>query len=43
MKINGHRTEKAFLKYNRVTKLDTAKCLSKHIKKNWIEKMLKVT
>jgi hypothetical protein len=42
MKIAGHRTEKAFLKYIRVTKLDTAKRLSQHIKKNWSEKMMRV-
>jgi integrase len=42
MKITGHRTEKAFLRYIRVTKLDAAKRLSAHIKKRWSEKMLKV-
>lgn len=42
MKITGHKTEKAFLKYIRVTKLDTAKRLSQHIKKNWSEKVLRV-
>lgn len=42
MKITGHRTEKAFLKYIRVTKLDTAKRLSEHIKKNWSGKLMKV-
>lgn len=42
MKITGHKTEKAFLKYIRVTKLDTAKRLSEHIKKNWSAKLLKV-
>jgi len=42
MKITGHQTEKAFLKYIRVTKLDTAKRLSEHIKKNWSGKLLKV-
>jgi integrase len=42
MKITGHKTEKAFLKYIRVTKLDTAKRLSQHIKKNWSEKMLRI-
>jgi integrase len=42
MKITGHKTEKSFLKYIRVTKLDTAKRLNKHIKKNWSEKMLRV-
>lgn len=42
MKITGHRTEKAFLKYIRITKLDTAKRLSAHIKKNWSEMLLRV-
>jgi len=42
MKITGHKTERAFLTYIRVTKLDTAKRLNKHIKKNWSEMMLKV-
>jgi integrase len=41
MKITGHKTEKSFLKYIRVTKLDTAKRLSKHMK-NWSAKMLRV-
>jgi integrase len=42
MKITGHRTEKSFLKYIRVSKLDAAKRLSAHMKKNWSEKMLRV-
>jgi len=42
MKITGHKTEKAFMKYIRVTKLDAAKRLSTHMKKMWSEKMLKV-
>jgi integrase len=42
MKITGHRTEKAFLKYIKVTKLDTAKRLNVHIKKRWSEKLLRV-
>ena len=42
MKVTGHKTERAFLKYIRVSKLDTAKRLSEHIKKNWSEKMLRV-
>jgi integrase len=41
MKITGHKTEKAFLKYIRVSKLDTAKRLNEHIKKNWSSKILK--
>ncbi len=42
MKITGHKTEKAFLKYIRVSKLDSAKRLSAHMKRNWSEKMLRV-
>lgn len=42
MKITGHKTEKAFMKYIRITKLDTAKRLNIHIKKNWSEKLLRV-
>jgi len=42
MKITGHKTEKAFLNYIRVTKLDTAKRLSDHIKRNWSAKMMRV-
>jgi len=42
MKITGHKTEKAFLKYIRVSKLDIAKRFSDHIKKNWSAMMLKV-
>ena len=38
MKITGHTTEKAFLKYIKVSKLDTAKRLSEHYKKG-IEKL----
>lgn len=39
MKITGHRTERSFLKYIRVSKLDTAKRLSEHIKANWSKKL----
>lgn len=43
MKISGHRTEKAFLSYIKVNKLDAAKRLSSHNKKkNWSEIMLRV-
>lgn len=42
MKITGHKTEKAFMKYIRVSKLDSAKRLAAHMKKNWSEKMLRV-
>jgi len=41
MKITGHKTEKSFLKYIRVSKLDAAKRLSKHIQVKWSEKLLK--
>lgn len=40
MKITGHRTERSFLKYIRVSKLDTAKRLSEHIKSNWNSKLM---
>ena len=39
MKITGHRTERSFLKYIRVSKLDTAKRLSEHIKANWSKRL----
>jgi len=42
MKITGHKTERAFQKYIKVSKLDAAKRLSAFIKKGWSEKMLKV-
>lgn len=42
MKISGHKTEKAFLNYIKVSKLEVAKRLSAHIKKNWSEKLLRV-
>jgi integrase len=42
MKITGHKTEKAFFKYIKVSKLESAKRLSDHIKKNWSGKLLKV-
>jgi len=42
MKITGHKTERAFLKYIRVSKLDVAKRMSAHIKENWSKKLLKV-
>lgn len=42
MKITGHKTEKAFMKYIRITKLDAAKRLSSHMKKMWSEKMFRV-
>lgn len=42
MKITGHLTEKAFLKYIKVSKLESAKKLDKHIQMKWSEKLLKV-
>ena len=42
MKITGHKTERSFLKYIRVSKLDTAKRLSEHIKANWSRKLILV-
>ena len=42
MKITGHKTEKAFMRYIRVSKLDAAKKLSAHMKKRWSKKLLKV-
>ncbi len=42
MKITGHKTEKAFLIYIKVSKLDAAKRLSKHMQLRWSEKLLKV-
>jgi integrase len=41
MKITGHKTEKSFLKYIRVSKLDAAKRLNDHIKRNWEDKLRK--
>ncbi len=40
MKITGHTTERSFLKYIRISKLDTAKRLQQHIKKNWSKYLL---
>jgi integrase len=42
MKITGHTTEKSFLTYIKVSKLDAAKKLSKHIQLRWSEKIMKV-
>jgi len=41
MKITGHKTEKAFLKYIKVSKLDAAKRLNTYRKKRWEEKRIK--
>lgn len=40
MKITGHKTERSFLKYIRISKLDTAKRLNAHIKLNWKNKII---
>lgn len=42
MKITAHKSEISFRKYLKVTKIETAKRLSDHIKKNWSGKLLKV-
>jgi integrase len=42
MKITGHKTERAFLKYIRVSKLDTAKRLNEHIKRKWNNNLMRV-
>jgi len=41
MKITGHKTEKSFLKYIKVSKLDAAKRLNAYMKKKWEEKRIK--
>ena len=40
MKITGHKSERSFLKYIRVSKLDTARRFNEHIKKKWGERVL---
>lgn len=40
MKITGHKSERSFLKYIRVSKLDTARRFNEHIKQNWKNKIL---
>lgn len=42
MKCTSHKTEGAFWKYIKVSKLDSAKRLSKHQKANWSAKILQV-
>lgn len=42
MKITGHTTEKAFMKYIRHSKLDAAMRLNEHMRKQWSVKLLKV-
>jgi integrase len=41
MKATGHKSEKSFLKYIKVSKLDSAKRLNDHIKRNWEDKLRK--
>ena len=41
MKVTGHKTERAFMKYIRVNKLDSALRLSKFIELKWTEKILR--
>jgi integrase len=43
MKITGHKTEKSFMKYIKISKLDAAKRLSVHMRKIWSERMLQVS
>jgi integrase len=38
MEVTGHKTEKAFKKYIRITRLDTAKRINKHMKEMWIRR-----
>jgi integrase len=42
MKITGHRTEKAFLTYIKVSKIESAVKLGKHLKLKWSDKILRV-
>jgi integrase len=42
MKITGHKTEKAFMRYIKVSKLDAAKRLNEHIQKEWSKKLITV-
>lgn len=42
MKITGHKTETAFLRYIKVQKLNAAKRLAAHMKETWSKKMLRV-
>lgn len=41
MAISGHKTPAAFLRYVKTTKVQIAKRLQKHIKKNWTPNLLK--
>jgi hypothetical protein len=40
MKITGHKSERSFLKYIRISKLDAARRFNEHIKKKWGERVL---
>lgn len=42
MKITGHRTEKAFMKYIRVSKFESAKQLGKRMKESWQNRVLRI-
>jgi integrase len=42
MKITGHKTERSFMKYIKMSKLDSAKRMAAHIKENWSKKLLRV-
>jgi integrase len=42
MKMTGHKTEKSFLMYIKVSKLDAAKRLGDHMKKKWSAMLYKV-
>jgi integrase len=42
MKVTGHKTERSFLKYIRLSKEATAKRMAAHIKENWSKKLLRV-
>jgi integrase len=42
MKVTGHRTEKAFMRYIKVSKLDAAMRLSQHLKTKWQATVLKL-
>lgn len=42
MRITGHKTEKSFMRYIKTSKLDSAKRMHAHIKKNWSKQLLKV-
>lgn len=41
-RITGHKTESSFLRYIKLSKLEAARRLQVHIKKNWSEKLLRI-